>query len=83
MPQAAAAQAPDKFENRAGKRSGRDPGKPGRAERGPMQRLRGLGSQSSCKGNQLQVQEGQNFAKALLKLKASLFLFCNTFPLRP
>lgn len=81
--QAAAAQAPEKFENRAGKRTGTDPGKYGRAGQGPMQRSSGLGSLISCNGNQLRVQEGHQPCQSTAKTDGFPFCLLQHFPLRP
>lgn len=83
IPQAAGAQAPDKFESREGRRSGRDSDKPGREEQGLVQRLRDWQDGGAAKGTSSKCRRDTSLAKALLKLKASLFVFCNTFPLRP
>lgn len=82
IPQAAAAQDPDKFANRTGRRSGRDPGKPRRAEQGAVQRLRGMGRWSSHKGNQLQAQEGHKPCQSSVTTEGFPFCLLQHFPFK-
>lgn len=80
IPQAAAAQAPEKFENRAGRRTSTDPGKPGRAEQGPTRRSRGRGILISGRGNQLRVQEGHEPCQSTAKTDVFPFCLLQHFP---